>query len=223
MTYPFPYLLLLAAILAACTQPAKSSSQVEPRPTIVLTTTHGTIVLELYNETPKHRDNFLQLIEDATLDSLLFHRVIDEFLIQTGDPNSKTAPPDDTLGNGDLPYQVEAEFHPDLFHKRGALNAARDGNPARASSSTQFCIIQRGPRNDSLIEIDQGRINGWLAEHAMQQDSLHLPLFKARDQAIYDQDWEEYHRYADSLTTLAASYTSYEPYTIPEAHREVYR
>jgi cyclophilin family peptidyl-prolyl cis-trans isomerase len=213
-------LLFLATIFLAC---QNDRPKEEKREKIELVTTKGTIFLELYNETPKHRDNFLKLAKEGILDSLLFHRVINQFMIQTGDTDSKNATSADTLGNGDLAYKVDAEIHPNLFHKRGALGAARDGNPARASSSTQFYIVQRGPRADSLIDIDQTRINGWLAEHFMQKDSVYRPFFDARNEAMKNQDMQTYLKYSDSLRILAESFTGYEKYTIPEAHREVYR
>lgn len=108
-------------------------------------TTAGNIDLLLYNETPAHRDNFVRLVEGAVYDSLLFHRVIKDFMIQGGDPTSKNAPRGAILGEGDLGYKVAAEIMPSLyFHKRGALAAAREGddvNPKKASSASQFYIV----------------------------------------------------------------------------------
>ena len=108
-------------------------------------TTAGNIDLKLYNETPKHRDNFVRLVKDNVYDSLLFHRVISDFMIQGGDPMSRNAAKGELLGEGDLGYTVEAEFMPKvLFHKRGALAAAREGddvNPRKASSASQFYIV----------------------------------------------------------------------------------
>jgi cyclophilin family peptidyl-prolyl cis-trans isomerase len=110
---------------------------------VKIVTTIGIIVVELYNETPKHRANFLQLIKNKTLDSTLFHRVIQNFMIQAGDITSKRANADSTLGEGDLPYMVDAEFMPEkYFHKKGALAAARDTNAKKASSACQFYIVQ---------------------------------------------------------------------------------
>lgn len=112
---------------------------------VKLETSLGDIVVELYNETPKHRDNFVKLVKEGFYDGVLFHRVINNFMIQTGDPDSKTAGPDDLLGGGDPGYTIEAEFvFPKYFHKRGALAAARTGdqaNPMRRSSGSQFYIV----------------------------------------------------------------------------------
>ena len=112
---------------------------------VELETTYGNIVVELYNETPQHRDNFIKLVKEGYYDGVLFHRVIKDFMIQTGDGNSKTAGPDTSLGDGDPGYTIEAEFvYPKYFHKRGALAAARTGdqvNPERRSSGSQFYIV----------------------------------------------------------------------------------
>lgn len=112
---------------------------------VEIKTSLGDIVVELYNETPKHRDNFIKLAKEGYYDGVLFHRVIKDFMVQTGDGNSKTAKKDDMLGSGDPGYTIPAEFvYPKYFHKKGALAAARTGdqvNPQRASSGSQFYIV----------------------------------------------------------------------------------
>jgi peptidylprolyl isomerase len=112
---------------------------------VKLETSLGDIIVELYNETPQHRDNFIKLVKEGYYDGVLFHRVIKDFMIQAGDGNSKNAGPETTLGDGDPGYTIEAEFvYPKYFHKRGALAAARTGdqvNPERRSSGSQFYIV----------------------------------------------------------------------------------
>lgn len=112
---------------------------------VVMKTTYGPITLELYNDTPLHRDNFLKLVKEGTYNGLLFHRVIKGFMIQGGDVTSKDAPISKQLGAGDLGYTVPAEFvYPKYFHKKGALSAARTGdevNPEKESSASQFYIV----------------------------------------------------------------------------------
>lgn len=112
---------------------------------VLMKTSLGDIKLKLYNETPKHRDNFIKLVKEGTYNGLLFHRVIKEFMIQGGDVTSKDAPMSKQLGAGDLGYTVPAEFvYPKYFHKKGALSAARTGdevNPERESSASQFYIV----------------------------------------------------------------------------------
>lgn len=108
-------------------------------------TSEGDIIIRLYDEPPKHRDNFLKLAKEGYYNGTLFHRVIKDFMIQGGDPNSKNAPKGKVLGTGGPDYTIPAEFvYPQLFHKRGALSAARTGdevNPERASSGSQFYIV----------------------------------------------------------------------------------
>jgi cyclophilin family peptidyl-prolyl cis-trans isomerase len=109
---------------------------------VLLQTTMGDIVIRLSDSTPLHRDNFLKLAKTGYYDSLLFHRVIKDFMIQGGDPNSKNAKPGIPLGNGGPGYRVPAEFKPSLFHKKGVIAAARDNNPEKASSGSQFYLTQ---------------------------------------------------------------------------------
>ena len=130
-------LLSLVAVMASCS--SKKEYMVR------MFTTAGVVDVKLYDETPEHRDNFVKLVKEQRYDSLLFHRVIRNFMIQGGDPDSKYAAPGKLLGEGDLGYTVEPEFMPELhFHRRGALAAAREGddvNPTKASSASQFYIV----------------------------------------------------------------------------------
>ena len=145
--------ILLLLILVSCNlnKATKKIEEEEKRKTVEMITDYGTITIELYNETPLHRDNFIKLAKENAYDSVLFHRVIKKFMIQGGDPDSKNAKVNDTLGEGDVSYTIKAEFNPNLFHKRGVLAAARDGNPERASSGMQFYIVQGKIFNDSLL------------------------------------------------------------------------
>ena len=134
-------LLATLSILTLFAQKPK----VEKRPRVEIRTELGTMVVELYNETPQHRDNFLKLVKEQYYDSLLWHRIIPAFMVQGGDPNSKHAPAGTPLGNGGPGYTVPAEIIPGIIHKKGALAAARQGdqvNPTKASSGSQFYIVQ---------------------------------------------------------------------------------
>lgn len=126
---------------------------------VLITTTEGNIKLKLYNETPLHRDNFRKLVKSKFYDGLLFHRVIDEFMIQGGDPESKAAEAGMVLGNGDVGYRIPAEFRtPNLYHKKGALAAARTGdnvNPEKESSGCQFYIVVGKTFNDQQLDAMQ--------------------------------------------------------------------
>ncbi|MBI3500559.1 MAG: peptidylprolyl isomerase [Bacteroidetes bacterium] len=142
--------------LPSCILHAQDSTRL-----ILIETSYGNIKLKLYNETSLHRDNFLKLIGKHFYDSLLFHRVINTFMIQGGDPDSKNAPPEKMLGDGDAGYLIPAEFNQKLFHKRGALAAARDGdevNPEQKSSGCQFYIVQGRIFTDSLLDLVEKRI-----------------------------------------------------------------
>lgn len=137
---------------------------------VKIETSYGDMVVKLYNETPLHRDNFLKLVKEGVYDDLLFHRVINQFMIQGGDPNSRNAKPGQMLGEGGLGYTVPAEFVPTLYHKKGALAAARQGdgvNPEKASSSCQFYIVQ-GTTWDAerLKSVEQRMGKSFTAEQA---------------------------------------------------------
>lgn len=141
-------IIVLALIaLTACSAGSKKQSnnmENEKRTKVKLETTLGNVTVELYNETPKHRDNFIKLVKEGVYDSTLFHRVIKQFMVQAGDPESKNASDTAMLGNGDVGYTIPAEFNPKFFHKKGVLAAARQGddvNPEKASSGCQFYIV----------------------------------------------------------------------------------
>ncbi len=128
---------------------------------VKITTDSGVIIVKLYDSTPLHRDNFAKLVSEHFYDSLIFHRVISDFMIQGGDPQSKYAQPGVMLGNGggDM-TRIPAEFNPTLFHKKGTLCAARDGNPEKASSACQFYIVQGKKYSDDELngmEMQMGR------------------------------------------------------------------
>lgn len=118
---------------------------------VYIETPEGNMVAQLYDEAPKHQDNFTKLVEENFYDDLLFHRVIDGFMIQGGDPNSRDAGPSANLGSGGPGYMVDAEFNPQLIHKKGALAAARNNNPQRASSGSQFYIVEGRSVDDSQL------------------------------------------------------------------------
>ncbi|MCL2027649.1 MAG: peptidylprolyl isomerase [Bacteroidales bacterium] len=138
-------ILILTAIVLFALSCATARNNNDKRTKVEITTTEGVIVLELYNETPVHRDNFIKLVKENFYNDLLFHRCIRSFMIQGGDPNSKTAKPGEMLGSGDIGYTLPAEFRTEFVHTRGALAAARQGdqvNPEKRSSGCQFYIVQ---------------------------------------------------------------------------------
>ncbi len=148
---------------------------------VQIETTEGDITLKLYNETPLHRDNFIKLVKSKFYDGVLFHRVIDQFMIQGGDPNSKEDASDKPIGEGDVGYSLPAEFRtPHIYHKRGALAAAREGdnvNPEKTSSGCQFYIVVGKQFTDEqLDELQANQIKKY--EHA--NDSTYKYSAQAR-------------------------------------------
>ncbi len=156
---------------------------------VMIVTDYGSIKIKLYNQTPLHRDNFVKLIKEHYFDSLLFHRVIQNFMIQGGDPDSKHAAPTVLLGEGGPTYTIPTEFDQKLFHKKGVLAAAREGdldNPLRASSASQFYIVQGKVYTDSLLKLQAIRITK-------------LKLFNAIiNRTEYKKLLEDYKKYAKS-------------------------
>ncbi len=150
-------LLLFSFAISVSAQASKKMKMVK------IETTLGTIKVRLYDETPQHRDNFLKLVKESFYDDVLFHRVIKDFMIQAGDPESKTADSTVRLGAGGLGYTIPAEIKfPELYHKRGALAAARLGdmaNPERASSACQFYLVQGKCFTDRELDDIEHRLN----------------------------------------------------------------
>lgn len=147
-------------------------AQTLSKETIIMETNLGVFKLKLYNETPLHKANFIKLVQNKTFDSLLFHRVINEFMIQAGDPLSKNAKPGDSLGHGDLKYTVPAEFNVNLFHTKGKLCAARESdniNPNKESSASQFYIVMGKIRTIEDLKKYEDKINDKYYSNCAQQ------------------------------------------------------
>jgi peptidylprolyl isomerase len=183
------FIILISGMVVSCKLKKKIDMN---KDTIVrMETSVGNIVFKLYKDTPKHRANFLKLIEDGTYEGTLFHRTIKDFMIQGGDPDSKDAPRGKVLGMGGLNYTIPAEIlYPKFFHKRGALAAARqsdDVNPTKASSSCQFYIVTgKVVPEPSLLDFEKKRNQNMvniafnsLAQKHMKEITL---MQKANDQ-----------------------------------------
>ena len=175
--------LLVMVALLSCSNTGKSqNTNSDKRMNVEIKISLGDIVVSLYNETPKHRDNFIKLVKEGYYDGVLFHRVIKNFMVQTGDGNSKTAKQDYVLGAGDPGYTIDAEIvYPKFFHKRGALAAARTGdevNPERRSSGSQFYIVTGEKYTTSqLASMEKNLVN-------MKKNSIFSKLVKERRQEI---------------------------------------
>lgn len=167
------FLLLFFAVLTSCqVQVVNNQTKTsEKKYYVLIETTYGNMTVELFNETPKHRDNFIKLVNEGFYDGLLFHRVIKNFMIQGGDPNSKNARPGQMLGNGNLGYTIPAEFVPGLIHKKGALAAARQGdivNPTKASSACQFYIVQGNVWSQERLQMRAQQMNKTLDKQQIE-------------------------------------------------------
>ncbi|HEY1038366.1 MAG TPA: peptidylprolyl isomerase [Bacteroidia bacterium] len=197
---------------------------------VIISTSYGEMIARLFNETPLHRDNFLKLTEKKYYDSLLFHRVINSFMIQGGDPDSKNAKADKLLGDGDIGYTVPAEFNQKLFHKKGVLCAAREGddiNPQKASSGCQFYIVQGKGFNDETLKKVEYRINRPIL-HQLTKNYLETP-----GNETIKQRYESYQKEGkkDSLDALKKKidsliipeYEKTEHYTFSEEQRTAYK
>lgn len=219
----------LTAVLTLSAAAAKNSRKManasdKKDVTVELTTSMGNIRLLLYGDTPKHLDNFVKLVNEGYYDGLLFHRVINDFMVQTGDPTSRNAPAGKMLGMGDPDYKIDAEFvYPKHFHKRGALAAAREGdstNPAKQSSGSQFYIVTgktyTGPQLDQMdarriMQQKQAIFNSLVQEH---RDTI-MSLRRERNQAALQELQDKLIAQTDSMAAQA-------PDTLTAAQREAY-
>ena len=188
-------------------------------------TSMGDIKVKLFGQTPLHRDNFVKLAKEGYYDGVLFHRVIDNFMVQTGDGNSREASKDKMLGGGDPGYTIEAEIrYPELYHKRGVLAAARTAdsvNPEKRSSGSQFYIVTGKTFNDStLAQIEKRH------QTTMLQNIFNRLQVENRDSIIAlrrNRDREGLDKLRDSLVAQAEAEYAKAPFKIPEDQRQAYK
>ncbi len=190
---------VVIVLLAVSCGSLKMGGQKEQK--VLITTTEGNIKLKLYNETPLHRDNFKKLVKSKFYNGVLFHRVINEFMVQGGDPESKNAEANVALGSGDVGYTIPAEFRtPQLYHKKGALAAARTGdsiNPEKESSGCQFYIVVGKVFTDQQLD-------------AMQRDKIaRYARFGGGDELSYlfSEDARQDYKTIGGTPHLDANYT----------------
>ena len=186
-------LIILIGGFTACRSGQKKDGKMENKQGTMLKieTSMGDIIVKLYDETPKHRDNFIKLAKESIYEGTLFHRVIKDFMIQAGDPDSKEAPKGKMLGSGDVGYTIPAEFvYPKYFHKKGALSAARQGddvNPKKESSGCQFYIVTGKVYNDSTLlsmekKMNEGKLTSIFNALAQKHMKDIYKMRKANDQ-----------------------------------------
>ncbi len=211
-----------------------ATPQLQPKDVylIEITTEFGVMRAKLFNETPKHRDNMVKLIDSGFFEGLLFHRVIKNFVIQGGDPDSKTANEGKLLGDGGNGYTLPAEFKPQIiFHKKGALAAARDGddvNPLKESSGCQFYIVQGKIHDDASLEKNERRINRDLIKRISdsilalpENKNLRTTFERVKINARRTDSLSLLQEKIDSLVNPVYSQSSH--YRIPEYERNVYK
>lgn len=207
------FTLILCCITACTGNQKKNNNMANDNATLVkIETTMGDITVKLYDETPKHKENFIKLVKEGVYDSTLFHRVIKNFMIQAGDPTSKTASATDTLGSGDVGYTIPAEFNPKFFHKRGVLAAARQGddvNPNKESSGCQFYIVTGRKFSEAQMINMENQMN------EARLDTVFQALARKHMKEIYkmrkDNDMEGLMELQDSLENQARKEVAKEP------------
>jgi peptidyl-prolyl cis-trans isomerase B (cyclophilin B) len=173
---------------------------------VTIKTKYGDMVAILYDETPKHKENFIKLAKAHYYDGLLFHRVIEGFMIQGGDPESKNAKPGQRLGNGGPGYTIEAEFNPKFFHEKGALAAARlsdQMNPTKASSGSQFYVVQGKKMNAAEMKIDQQKFSTGLQQFFQKPENK--PYYDSIAKLYQSGDPKAYESYIISLKPVVES------------------
>ena len=217
----FFVLSVLAAFVASCSTAEKSTDQ----PVVLIKTEYGDIKVKLYEKTPEHRKNFLKLIHDDFYDGLLFHRIIQNFMIQGGDPESKNAESGEKLGGGSLDYTLPAEFVPEYYHKRGALAAARRGgpsNPEKRSSASQFYIVQgkvfTPGQLDTLEMAKNSRLQKEMTARIFEENREELEQFRTNnDREGFTLRVAEIKEKADSLMNVNGT-----KFEFTEKQRETY-
>ncbi len=217
----------LVLVFIVCLMAGNLLAQSPKDPIVLISTTYGDIRVKLFHQTPLHTKNFVKLAKKGYFNNTLFHRVIKGFMIQGGDPDSKTAKPEQLLGEGGPKYTIPFEYNPAFFHKKGMLAAAREGddvNPLRASSASQFYIVVGKVFDDAGLEKAEKRINtslknnlmyNYIASNKALKDRL--ADYKKNDTAAFSRQMKQLSLIADTL------YKEQKQYTIPEAEREVYK
>ena len=207
------FTLILCCITACTGNQKKNNNMANDNATLVkIETTMGDITVKLYDETPKHKENFIKLVKEGVYDSTLFHRVIKNFMIQAGDPTSKTASATDTLGSGDVGYTIPAEFNPKFFHKRGVLAAARQGddvNPNKESSGCQFYIVTGRKFSEAQMINMENQMNEARLDTVFQ--ALARKHMKEIDKMRKANDMEGLMELQDSLENQARKEVAKEP------------
>ncbi|MDX2444061.1 MAG: peptidylprolyl isomerase [Bacteroidales bacterium] len=223
MTKNSSLIILLSAFILLSFFACSSSKKVDNKEQLVLIETNmGNIKVKLYNQTPLHRDNFIKLVDERFYNGVLFHRVIDNFMIQAGDPDSRSTKGGEQLGSGDVDYTIIAEIQPEFFHKKGALAAARQGdqvNPEKKSSGAQFYIVEGQTLTDEDFDQIENRINSM-----SKKGTFFKFVEEEKDRAMENDSVFDYSKIQQEAALKTEEvFANTEPYKISEEHREVYK
>ncbi|MDR0995608.1 MAG: peptidylprolyl isomerase, partial [Tannerella sp.] len=213
---------LLACLSFLLALSACADKPLDPAKPVFVTiyTTMGNVTVRLYDDTPLHKANFIRLCRSHAYDGLIFHRVIKDFVVQGGDPQSKARVPGALYGDGDGGYTVPAEIRPNHFNKRGALIDAKEVdaiNPSRASAGTQFCFVEGMRLTDAQLDQRQARINdiqrNWLYYKFLDQLKKADPTAAADSAKLSE----------DALVMVTDTLAAEGPIVIPPERRDVYK
>lgn len=218
------FIFFAGIMLVSCDPPAGNSHEV------LISTSYGDIRIKLYDKTPKHSDNFLKLAKDGYFDSTLFHRIIEHFMIQGGDPDSKNAKPGIILGNGGPAYTIPAEIVPEYVHKRGVLAAAResdDVNPLKASSGSQFYIVQGKTFTDKGLDAVEVKVEKRTKQFILST-ILHKPdnnqMLKDFERCTLQKDSVGLQKLITKFTPeIEAIYSKMTPFKLTAEQRSIYK
>ncbi len=213
-------LMIILLIGFSCSR----DSQYQDGTYVEIETDMGNMIVKLYDETPKHKENFLRLVNESYYDDLLFHRVIEGFMIQGGDPESKDASADQSLGNGGPEYTIPAEINSQLFHKKGALAAARQSdsvNPQKESSGSQFYIVQGNVYTEGALDTLEMSISNQKMQIISRQIIMEYQQELMELQNEGDSDVLN-SRIAEIQIEVQDSLSNIEMFSFPEEIREVY-
>ena len=217
-------LVFFAGIMMVSCNPEKQNHEV------LISTSYGDIRVKLYDKTPKHSNNFLKLAKAGYFDSTLFHRVIEHFMIQGGDPDSKGAKPGIMLGNGGPAYTIPAEIVPEYIHKRGVLAAAREGddvNPLKASSGSQFYIVQGKTFTDKGLDAVELKVKKRTKQYILGtilRKAANSLLLKEFDRCTQQKDSAGLQKLITQFTPeIEALYAKTVPFKLTPEQRKVYK
>ncbi|MCQ2376374.1 MAG: peptidylprolyl isomerase [Salinivirgaceae bacterium] len=215
-----------AILLSGCGKLKFMSANNNNEQLVLIETEYGNIKVRLYNETPLHSANFAKLADEGFYNDLLFHRVINKFMIQGGDPGSKNAPADKMLGAGEHGEMIPAEFNNNLIHKKGALAAARNNNPEKKSSGCQFYIVQGEKQTDAALDQFEARRNMAIRQNALNeymQDAANMDTINLIHKLYAEKKMNELNDLCEKVVAERLQKQGTELFKYTDEQREIYK